>query len=344
MGTKCLEAISEVIPSPVHLSRVQPKEPVTFGIDHGAPDDSERVQFLCALAEHYLPDCIYCYYCTRIHKPERTRESGLLPLDKRLPCASADFSQVCRWVQGYDCDNTASPHITVYFSDFQFAMQKHIQKKDCNSFLKSITLSTTLHHKNFSNTRVIEPRLRRGNFLFRKQNWVLIKKDKLTNFLDFVATKLCLHQHAGIAECDSTHLPPSERKPLEDFLRCRIAHRNDSSKDSCTFCSGLRKCHSCATEYQIDTRSMRGNMWAVVFTSWHDMGQVCNPFDPQWMHHFIGQGLPIPSPPFELGSIKAAYERSEDFRFDKNLMTTASLRKEVSWMERLSDHIRCRRS
>ena len=347
MGTKCLEAISAVVSSPVHLSRFQPKEATTFRISQCSPDESERLQFLHMLAKNYLPDSIYCYYCTRIHKPDKTRESGFLPLDKRLPCASADFSQVCRWVQGYNCDNTRSPyipHVTIYFSDFQFAMQMHSQKKDCRSFLKSLTFSATWHHENFSTTRVIEPRLRGANFIFRKQNWVLIEKHKLTNFLEFVATKICLHQHAGTAKGDSTHLTPLDKKPLEDFLRCRISHYNDSIKDCCKFCSGLRKCHSCATEYQIDTRWMRRNKWAVVFTSWHDLGQAHNPFDPQWMHHFIGQGLPILSPLFELGSIKAAYEGSEYFEFDENLMTTPSLRKEVSWKERLSDRICYRRN
>jgi len=103
---------------------------------------------------------------------------------------------------------------------------------------------------------------------------------------------------------------------LIDTMSCRFHHLDTVE---CSTCVGLKQCHFCRLEYQIDVRNKNtvkfdGKFgFAFTVTSWVVVGAGLSPLDPTWYNHFIRDYFPCKVSKsvrveFVPGSIKGAYE------------------------------------
>jgi hypothetical protein len=268
------------------------------------PEEQDRQAFLEFLDRDSL-DFIYCCYCKKLHKTDRTDSEKdirpFVPFHKRRAC-----SQVHTYYK---------PHNYLH-QGFTFAAAKNVMKHhraglNCTSLLKDISRTVTNIRESHTQQTSVTCRIALGDsgrFLVRAQHWFLVPANPKPIFpKNFYNIDLCPH----LSTWSGTSYPAL----LEKLIKCTTSH--STSTTPCSTCSKLYQCSQCATEFQIDSKYFGEREWRMCFSVWHDFGGCVTPFEEKF--ESLNLSVPPrgrPSAEFKKGSIKEAFE---EFRFDRDM-------------------------
>ena len=153
---------------------------------------------------------------------------------------------------------------------------------------------TKKYIEDFSHQRDIQARIGYDKMLVRIEHRFVISAGELPIMPDdWWNFQACFHKGAHRSQQVSTG--------FGGFLACKLRQPH------CGHCSGLKQRRYYLTEYEIDTMDMQGK-FAVVVTTWQDLGSGLTPRDSMWISHFsfktLDEGMR-----FKAGSIKAAFDQ-----------------------------------
>jgi hypothetical protein len=238
---------------------------------------SLREELILHLLDAKVSDCIYCYYCEKIHHPSKTGSEWGRIGDMSLWRKCSEIEQF----------RTGTFHIQDGFtySNIQALMQRYRDGQDYSSLMKDLTKTTTLYRENCTIQTTIQPRIRDGKFLVRSQHRLLLKPEG-PNMANNWSLQLCAHYFSF---GNHSRHKASNLYALDKIIKCKLSHKGHP----CIHCSGLIRCKDCCTEFQIDVNTNRNRMCTAdgeliaVFSAWQDFGEGRTPFDPKWVRRFV---------------------------------------------------------
>jgi hypothetical protein len=265
-------------------------------------EDQKDLHNFLRLYDRDRPDSLYCHYCRKIHTP------GEPDPGRSRPCSSIT--------------------VAICFNKYQYTMKLH-----------RLGLDTTTQLSKLSKTEITRPllsldgskytrqistlaRIRYNKLLLRSQDWTIIPSNPKPKLPSGWYVQFC--PHWGFFQLNSRercmcydHTGDQQRScscdEIERLICCKL------SQSSCSCCSDVIRCKECPTEFQLDSRKIGEDQWALVFTVWKDAGRCEDPFDPNcnWDRHRCkrNQG-PGQKANYKGQSIKNVFERYE---FDDGL-------------------------
>jgi hypothetical protein len=263
---------------------------------------------LLKLLERELPNHIICYYCEKLHVIDRAPRhlyshrwyyrqfESLNPFrtDRQLPC----WEEVDRVITAFMF------HQNFSFGLFQRTMKCYIQDLDYSKLLNLLSYKTCTSRR-FGLVKQCSWRARivGGSLLTREQTIFMLPPAQ--------PIKIPLHWNAHI--CHHTRI-----LPLSYFLRGKgildngVLLEPKEPRDHHNLV-GMVRCNYCLTEFRIDLKQFKERGTAIFVTTWQDLGEGLSHLDPTWRRDTIWDEGPVA---FELGSICAAFEQKEHFRFE----------------------------
>ncbi len=262
-----------------------------------------RYKFL-TLLERELPNYIACYYCKKLHAISKAH--GHLYPNR---CTSHWIADIEHWIE---C--LVLPEFS--FTVFQMTMKVHRQGHDCSKFLNLLSLKTKTNSQlGYVEQSTALAQIVAGSLLLREQKIFMIPPTQSIpwDFLFFVCPHLTsrgiLDQYGNI---NQNKIAPWD-----------IPNNYQNS-------GRIMQCKYCLTEFRIDFKNFGGCGTAMFLTMWKDLGEGRSPLDHKWQSHVMGRGGPRWLPvEFDQGSICAAFERKEHFRFEFDSLLTLQNKKEL---------------
>jgi hypothetical protein len=265
LGIRTFKAINEevlpqvIIPWDPHSARDQQNL-----MRRWTKAQKEREIFL-QLYDKDRPNSIYCHYCRAIHNPSKTFLDSA-----RFACLAPVFSL---WDTPFLPDN-------IDFTKLQYIMKRHRLGLETTTQLSELSKTKTKDaSKGHKYTRQVSTlaRIRHNKLLLRTQDWFVMASNPELQLPVWCTIELCPHWQIY----PSYSWPPDKLRLMID---CKLSHGNQSG---CDLCSTLIKCKRCDTEFQLDTRKFGDKRLALILTSWKDLGNCENPFDPHcnWDRH-----------------------------------------------------------
>lgn len=267
------------------------------------PLENARSDFL-TLLERDLPDYIFCRRCALLHLPIFELDSQD---DCNRFCAVADICSLTliglppqirfsllQWTMkrhrmGFNCCKELN-----YFFFEERSYQRHSGRRDCGRYY------------------IKEARIRNRKVLVRAQDWFLLPASHIGPLSDLAIIGICSHlwhrEEGGL---------------LTLMIDCKLSHWR--SKSPCSACDGLRQCHYCYTEFQLDVKDFGKRGVALVITTWLDLGECRTPLDPKWglriCHRpcLVSTGSEQDVVVFEPGNIQESFGDGRAFLFDSIL-------------------------
>jgi len=272
----------------------------------------DRYKFL-TLLERDLPNHIACYYCKKLHtisKAHRHLYSNRYYSGAScyLSCWMADLElSTCLWI-----------HYDFSFIVFQMAMKLHRQGLDCSKLLNLLSYKTeTRFRPGYVEQCTALAQIVAGSLFIREQRIFIIPPTHPIPIPLAPEFVICPHFRFISAESFDHYL---------DIIK--IAHW-DKPKDYQNR-DGIIQCKYCLTEFRVDFKNFGGRGNAMFVTRWQDLGEGRSPLDHKWQSHVDGckvRGwLPVE---FDRGSICAAFEQKEHFRFEFDSLLTQQNKKEL---------------
>ncbi|KFY93334.1 hypothetical protein V500_03774 [Pseudogymnoascus sp. VKM F-4518 (FW-2643)] len=251
------------------------------------------------LLERDLPLHIVCPYCNKLHfTPFAERH---LASERYCPIARKTWS-TCRatdsWAQN---SGNMAPRFTSTI--FFMAMKAHRQGKDTSALLRLLSHKTIDSLPGFAQLHTAEARIRNGSLLVRDQKVFMVPASHTTPFSLSGEFGFCRHtmlesmwdlQWCGI------HVPKVDE-----------IHEHENKE-------GIIYCQYCHTELRIDFKSYGKAGNAVFVTRWMDIGEGRDRNDVKWKTRWSFEWL-WDDAVYPRGSISAAFEETDDFRFDSLL-------------------------
>jgi hypothetical protein len=196
-------------------------------------------------------------------------------------------------------------------------MKRHQMGFDCSKELKYFFFEEHSYRRhsgrrNCGRYYIKETRIRNGKVLVRAQYWFLLPASSIGPLSSLAVTGICRHlwhrEEGGL---------------LTIMLDCKLSHW--SSKSPCLRCGGLRQCHQCHTEFQIDVKDFGKQGIALVITTWLDLGECRTPLDPKWKARTCGRSCQVRTGSkqdvvlSEPGSIRESFGDGTAFLFESIL-------------------------
>ncbi len=272
----------------------------------------DRYNFL-TLLERDLPNHISCCYCKKLHAINKAHQHlysnrYYLGTGRYLSCWTADFDLwACVYIH-YDFSSTI----------FQMTMKRHRQGLDCSKLLNLLSYKTkTRFRHGYVEQCTALAKIVDGSLLVRVQRIFMIQTTQLTP----------VPWHSDFAIC-----PHFEFISMESFDRysntIQIAQW-DEPKGHQNW-EGIIQCKHCLTEFRIDFKNIGGRGNAMFVTRWKNLGEGRSPLDYKWQSHVDWHKgrhwLPVE---FDRGSICAAFEQKEHFKFEFDSLLNAQNKKEL---------------
>jgi hypothetical protein len=251
-------------------------------------EDQKELHNFLQLYDRDRPDSLYCHYCRKIHNPGK-HDPG-----RWHPCSSTTVALL--------------PHCyypnNIYFNKLQYIMKRHRLGLDTTTQLSELSKTKTKRALSLDGskyTRQISTlaRIRYNKLLLRTQDWIIIPSNPKPQLPSGWNVQFCPHweflQRKAWERCSCyDHTGDQWRScscdEIERLISCKL------SQPSCSCCSYVIRCKECPTEFQLDSRKIGKDKWALAFTIWKDLGECKDPFDPNcnWDRHrrkVNGQGL-----------------------------------------------------
>jgi hypothetical protein len=286
LGTGYFTQLKKASPLPTVTSRSRSYEP--------APTLSQPQQELedfLILLDRDIRDTIYCYYCRTIHDPMKTVGWSWKNTFKPIrPCR--------RWeirVAGVPV------HLNFALPRFQMIMKRSRFGIDYSAQLQKLS-TRWIHYSKYSRHKVpfthqvtTYARLVSGCLLLRTVQWLLFEWEGDLNWPPR-RIRICPHLYALDKDLPS---------PFITGAYGHMSLRHGAGIE-------LKRCHTCATEYEMDGAECGQNLFVLRVTVWQDFGDCPSRyFDfPKCKHSRKFLGSPphsTASPPW---NVKAEFEDS----------------------------------
>lgn len=272
----------------------------------------DRYKFL-TLLERELPGCIACYYCKKLHAINKAHRH--LYSNRYYSCAG-DYSSC--WIADSKLATYLYIHIDFSFTVFQMAMKLHRQGLDCSKLLSLLSYKTETHFQDgYVEQCTALTQIVAGSLFIREQRIFMIPPTQPIPIpwdLHFV---IC------------PHFPFISIRTFDRYGDIIQTAHWDEPKDNQNG-EGIIQCKYCLTEFRIDFKSFGGHGNAMFVTRWQDLGDGRSPLDHKWQSHVgghkRGDWLPVE---FDRGSICAAFEQKEHFKFEFDSLLTLQNKKEL---------------
>jgi hypothetical protein len=272
----------------------------------------DRYKFL-TLLERELPNYIACYYCKKLHAINKARRH----LYSNRYYSRADGYLPC-WIADLELGTDFFIHNDFSFTVFQMAMKLHRQGLDCSKLLNLLSYKTrTRFRYGYVEQRTALTQIVAGSLFIREQRIFMIPPTRpILNpwVLYFV---IC------------PHFPFISIQTFDRYMDIIQTAHWDEPKDNQNG-EGIMQCKYCLTEFRIDFKSFGGRGNAMFITRWQDLGEGRSPLDHKWQSHVDGRKGGDQRPvEFDRGSICAAFEQEEHFRFKFDSLLTLQNKKEL---------------
>jgi len=251
----------------------------------------DRYKFL-ELLERDLPNYISCYYCKKLHGINEAYRHTIpnryyVDWSRYLPCWNADFVFL---TNSYINERFS-------FTVFQMTMKLYRQGLDYSKLLKFLSCKTTTCLRGgYDEQRMTLARIVDGSLLIREQKIVMIPPAQPIPF-----STICRH---------FSFMWPERFDLFKNNIQ--IAHL--VQPEDYRNWKGIIQCKYCLTEFRIDFKNLGEQGNEMYVTKWQDLGQGRSPLDHKWQRHIARyKWLPVA---FDRGSICAAFEQKEHFRFE----------------------------
>jgi hypothetical protein len=258
-------------------------------------EDQKDFQRFLQLYDRNRPNSIYCHYCRKIHNQSRSYACSW------HLCTSVTFALWNHPYFPYD----------IYFNKLQYIMKRHrlgLETATQLSELSNTKTTRSLEDRKYTRQISTLARIRNNKLFLRTQDWTVIPSNPKLQLPSWWNFQHC--PHWGIYQ--HTAWQRVSFNEIEQLICCKLSHYNQSR---CSRCSDIIRCRECPTKFQLDSRKIGKDQWALVFTVWKDLGRCENPFDPNcnWDSHRRkgnGQGLGQRAN-YKGKSIKNVFERYE---------------------------------
>lgn len=270
-----------------------------------------RYKFL-TLLERELPNYIACYYCKKLHaisKAHRHLYSSRYT-SHYLSCWTADLEHWTKYLI----------HPEFSFTVFQMTMKIHRQGHDCSKFLNLLSLKTKTNFRyGYVEQHTALAQIVAGSLLLREQRIYMIPPTQPIPIPWDLQFFVCPH---------FTCLSRGRFDQYGNINQYEIAPWDKPNNHQNS--GGIIQCKYCLTEFRIDFKNFGGCGNAMFLTRWKDLGEGRSPLDHKWQSHVMGcegpHWLPVE---FDQGSIYAAFERKEHFKFEFDSHLTLQNKKEL---------------
>jgi hypothetical protein len=273
-------------------------------------EQSDRYKFL-TLLERDLPNYIACFYCKKLHAINKAHRY----LYSNRHYSGADSYLSC-WVADFELGTGYCIHDDFSFTVFRMAMKLHRQGLDCSKLLNLLSYKTKTHfRRGYVEQCTALAQIVAGSLFIREQRIFMIPPTQ----------PLPTPYDPYFVICPHIRFKSVESQYWEII---HIAHW-DEPKDYQNG-EGIIQCKYCLTEFRTDFKSFGGRGNAIFVTRWKDLGEGRSPLDHKWQSHVYGRKsrdwLPVE---FDRGSICAAFEQKEHFRFEFDSLLTPQNKKEL---------------
>lgn len=276
----------------------------------------DRYTFL-TLLERELPNYISCYYCKKLHAINKAHRHiysnrsnrNYWGSNRSSPCREANFElriDVCIYRD-------------FSFIVFQMMMKLYRQGLDHSKLLSLLSGKTETHFRDgYVQKSTALAQIVAGSLLIRQQRISMIPPTRLIPIPWDLRFVICPHIQFTSTRCFDRYKNIFQ---MDDWEEVAAYHNQER----------IIPCKYCLTEFQIDFKRYgeRGN--AMFVTKWQDLGQGRSPLDHKWQSHTsprIGRRWQQPVE-FDRGSICAAFEGKEHFRFEFDSLLTPQDWKEL---------------
>ena len=220
--------------------------------------DQKDFQSFLQLYDRDRPNSTYCYYCRKIHNPSRSH-AGSWHL-----CASVTFALWNHPYFPYD----------IYFNKLQYIMKRHRLGLETAAQLSELSKTKTtrsLEDRKYTRQISTLARIRNNKLLLRTQDWTIIPSNPKPQLPSWWNFQHCPHwgffQHSAWQRCSCYHHTGCQwcscsSNEIERLISCKLSHCNQSR---CSRCSDVIRCKECPTEFQLDSRKIGKDQWALVF-------------------------------------------------------------------------------
>ena len=282
------------------------------------------------LLDKDLPYHVICLQCNQLQRGDRKRHHSLLLslCGTRPLCEVAEREQeVHRYINPnfnyVSLQSVMKLHRSGSYEDYDSKIYDMIKSRNSLLSYNKFSRYDTYAHQKQSYIYVTE-----GPFLYREQDLLRFrhidciiscsKRDCIACWgggEDFISTTLlslvvCPHLQSPLKKA-------ATKTRFEAIMTFRASHWDDIRlNNTCATCSGLHQCHTCPTEFQLDTMDYGYFDRRLILTRWLDLGEGRTPEDPKWKSHIGSRDHSTENPiHFEAGSIKAAIEEDQDQHF-----------------------------
>lgn len=266
------------------------------------PLEKETQDFMLLL-ERDEADRLYCHYCLCLHTAEETKK-GLVPgHDEAQVQSSQPTASTLPCTIGNRCAVRYGDNFT--YANVRMLIRASIRGLPLAPHLKKLNHTEvrdafTAINKTYTNDalRGLCPQIIRsvqvrraedvsnGNILLREQNYILLKSlDRLDMAPYFVGYRIPCEHMSIFRNRPSPMALPKDTSHILWFIQCALRCQNTNNKRH--VCFELHKCGRCQAEYQLKVLDL-GFCFAVVITSWKNLGKCESPWDAKWTRHFDG--------------------------------------------------------
>jgi hypothetical protein len=230
----------------------------------------QHIDFLSQLSKDLPPDYVPCYHCRVLHFGT-IRYSDHLPTRPLYqydvtPCYKAEvLGKVSKYI-----------HEDFQFRTFQMAMKKHRLGLDYKVWLECLCCQPTLYRimQKFPSEFKVDARIVDSSLLLRSQCIILLPPGLTIHNLDRCSFNICPHIRL-VAHGANANLP--------ETAGCTMNHQHTLQR--CVRKSGIVRCTTCPTEYDLSLEECGRFGVAVTITKWMDLGEGQTILDPRWFSH-----------------------------------------------------------
>jgi hypothetical protein len=252
--------------------------------------------------ERDLPTHLLCPHCNKLHS---------MSFAKRHLTSGSWFPTSKPWLlcRSVDRHNYIEGRIFFDFSStiFRMAMKAHRQGHDTTKLLGLLSYGKrNIVQIGFVEQPSAAVRIQDGSLLAREQRVFMVPSSQKTPIPWHPSINICLHIQFLTMRCLAMH---GIRIPHADEIE---GHENKQ---------GIIYCEYCYSEFRVDFKSYGEAGNAMFVTKWIDIGEGRDISDHKWTSRFRGVlGEARTKAAFQRGSICAAFEQKDEFKFDSLLI------------------------
>ena len=246
----------------------------------------ERMRFLDLLA--LMDDnSIHCFRCARLHNMTFCNDKHknipyLLHTSKR-ECYSNDMAS--------NCGKILRPYF--WFEHVQVIMKW--QRLGHQTKVESSLYGLKRMYRDLLTERFVqtfEARIHKGEMFVRAQDWLLVPRDEKPTlpryFENTFSEDVLSSDFAAVCVHYKDRFRSSIAEAMTARLKCALEHAVEGDC-TCGNCGGVRQCHYCPTDVQVDVLAVSQSNSVLVVSKWMNLGSGTSPLEFGWSSH-LGLG------------------------------------------------------